>query len=159
MSTGYQPKVHKEPGGHILTVESGGVIQVKAGGTIDASANAGDNNVLGTIAVLHRIVVPDAATGNVDVVLTNKTRVVDAWVLKTSGDSGSNANTIQVLNSATAITEALSINGLVDTTIKRFTTIDDAAHEIAAGGTLRVTRTKAGGNAACIVYVLGMRVP
>lgn len=119
-------------------------------------ATVADANVIGGVPVLHRIDIPDAATGDVDVVLTHKTRVVEAWAVKTGGAGGA-ANTVQVKNGATAITDAMSIN-IADTLIVRAASIDDAQHEIAAAGTLRVTRTKAGGNAACIVYVLGLRV-
>jgi hypothetical protein len=43
--------------------------------------------------------------------------------------------------------------------VKRASTIDDASATIAAGGVLRVTRTKvAAANVACTVYVLGLRV-
>ena len=118
--------------------------------------NVADANVIGGIPVLHRIDIADAATGDVDVVLTHKTRVVDAWVVKTAGAGGA-ANTVQVKNGASAISDAMSIN-IADQAVARAAAIDDAQHEIAAGGTLRVTRTKAGGNAACIVYVLGIRV-
>ena len=113
-------------------------------------------NVVGGIPVVHRIDVADAATGDVDTVLTHKTRIVDAWAVKT-GALGGAANTVQLFNGAAALTDAMSIN-IADQAIARAASIDDAQHEIAAGGTLKITRTKAGGNAACTVYVLGVRV-
>lgn len=119
-------------------------------------AVAANANTTGALGVLHRIDIADAATGDVDVVLDHKTRVIDAWCVKTGGAGGA-ANTIQVKNGANALTDAMSIN-IADQAIARAGSIDDAQHEIAAGGTLRVTRTKAGGNAACTVYVLGLRV-
>lgn len=119
-------------------------------------ATVADANVIGGVPVLHRIDIADAATGDVDTVLTHKTRVIEAWAVKT-GANGGGANTVQVKNGSTAITDAMSIN-INNTLIVRAASIDDAQHEIAAGGTLRVTRTKAAGNAACIVYVLGIRV-
>lgn len=123
-----------------------------------AVANAANANAIGAIPVLHRIDVPAGATGDVDTVLTHKTRVCEAWLVKTTG-AGGGAGTIQVKNGATAITDAMSIN-IADTTIARALTIDDAAHEIAAAGTLRITRTRsASTNEACTVYVLGARVP
>lgn len=106
--------------------------------------------------VIHRIDVSDAATGNVDTTLTYKTRVTDVVVVKTGGN-GSEGNTIQVSNGSSAITDAIDA-GINDTLIARAGAINDANHEIAAGGTLRVTRTKSGGNAACIVYVHGILV-
>lgn len=120
------------------------------------AANVANANVIGGLPVLHRVDVADAATGDVDVVLTYRTRVIDAWAVKTEGAGGA-ANSVQVKNGANAITNNLSIN-INDQAVARATTVDDAQHEIAAGGTLRVTRTKVGGNAACIVYVLGLRV-
>lgn len=121
-----------------------------------AVGNVANANVIGGVPVLHRIDVADAATGDVDVTLTHKTRVTDVWVVKTGGAGGA-ANLVQVKNAATAITDDMDIN-VADKAVVRAATIDDASHEIAAAGTLRITRTKAGGNAACIVYVLGIRV-
>lgn len=115
-----------------------------------------DANVIGGVPVVHRIAVADAATGDVDTVLTHKTRIIDAWAVKTGGAGGA-ANTIQLKSGSNAITNAISIN-IADQAVARAGTIDDAYHEIAAAGTLRITRTKAGGNVACTVYVLGLRV-
>jgi hypothetical protein len=122
------------------------------------AANVPNAAAVGGLTVLFRIDIADAATGDVDVTpLTHKVRVVVAWAVKTSANAAA-ANTVQVKNGTNAITDAMSIN-INDQAIVRAASIDDAQHEIAAGGTLRVTRTKAGGNAACIVYVLGIRVP
>ena len=118
--------------------------------------NVADANVIGGIPVVHRIAIADAATGDVDVVLTHKTLIIDVHAVKT-GALGGAANTVQVKNGATAITDALDLN-VADEVVVRAGTISDASHEIAAAGTLRITRTKAGGNAACIVYVTGLRV-
>ncbi len=121
-----------------------------------AVADVAANNVIGGIPVLFRITIPDAATGDVDVVSTHKILVTDCWAVKTGGAGGA-ANTVQLKNGSNAITNALDIN-VNDQTVVRAGTIDDARHEVAAGGTLKVTRTKAGGNAACIVYVSGLRI-
>lgn len=120
-------------------------------------ATVADANVVGGVPVLHRIDVADGTTGNVDTTLTHKTRVIDAWLVKTGADGGS-SDTIQIKNSGNAISDAMDIN-VTDKTVVRAGTIDDAYHEIAAAGTLRVTRTKASANnVACTVYVLGLRV-
>lgn len=132
------------------SVASNSLVGTQVGSTADA-------NVIGGIPVLHRIDVADAATGNVDVTLTHKTRIVDVWIVN-NGASGANANTIQVLSGANAITDAMSINGKVAGDVVRCAKLDPTYHEIAAAGTLRVTRTRAGGVAAAIVYVLGVRV-
>lgn len=116
-----------------------------------------DANVIGGVPVIHRIDVADGATGDVDVTLTHKTRVINAWLVKTAGAGGA-SDTITVKNGSTAITDAMSIN-VADKVVVRAGTIDDAQHEIAAAGTLRITRTKASAaNVACIVYVEGLRV-
>lgn len=114
-------------------------------------------NVIGSVPVLHRIAVPAGTTGDVDVTLTHKTLVTDCWLYKTTA-AGGGAGTIQVKNGASAISSAMSID-INDKTIARTTEIDDAANEIAAGGTLRVTRTRtASTSEACVVFVQGLRV-
>ncbi len=118
-----------------------------------------DANVIGGLPVLHRINIAGGAAGNTDVVLTHKTRVIDAWVVHTGGAGEAN-DTIQVKNGANAISNAMDWSG-ADAALVRAASIDDAQHEIAAGGTLRVTTTDddAGGDVgAGIVYVLGIRV-
>lgn len=131
-------------------VDSGGFDGTVAGRPADA-------NVIGGIPVLHRIAVPTGTTGDVDVTLTHATRVIDVWLVKTAA-AGGGAGTIQVKNAANAITDAMSID-VVDQTVVRAGTIDDARHEISAGGTLRVSRTRtASTSEACVVYVLGIRI-
>ena len=112
-------------------------------------------NVIGGLTVLHRINIADAASGDTDVTLTHKTRVIDAWVVLTA--SGNAGNTYTVKNAGNAITNAIT-PGATDTTLARAAVIDDANHEIAAAGTLRVSHVRAGGSSAAIVYVLGVRV-
>ncbi len=120
-------------------------------------ATVANANVIGGIEVAHRITVADAATGDVDVVLTHKTMVTEVEVIKTGGAGGAD-DTITVKNGATAITDAIDIN-VEDKVVKYAGTIDDAQQTIAAGGTLKITRTKASANnTACIVIVRGLRV-
>lgn len=179
----YGPKIQKTNGGDSMVIASGGTVTADAGSTIDLSAatvdlpasavvlsdiadgiltgaklaNVANANVIGGIPVVHRIDIADGVTADVDVVLTHKTRVIDAYLVKTGG-AGGGSDTIQVKNGATAITNAMDIN-VADTTVVRAGTIDDAQHEIAAAGTLRITRTKASANnVACVVYVVGLRV-
>lgn len=118
---------------------------------------AADANVIGAIPVMHRVDVADGVTGDVDVALTHKTLVTDVWLVKTAGAGGA-GDTITVKSTATAITDAIDIN-VADKVMKRAGTIDDSSATIAAGGILRVTRTKsAAANVACTVFVLGLRV-
>jgi hypothetical protein len=120
-------------------------------------ATVADANTSPGLPVLHRIDVPAGATGNVDTVLTYKTRVVEVWLVKKTA-AGGGAGTIQVKNGASAITDLMSIN-VADQTVVRCTTIDDASHEIAQGGTLRITRTRtASADESCVVYILGVLV-
>jgi hypothetical protein len=114
------------------------------------------NSAVPGIPLVHRITIPDAATGSVDVVVTHKIRVLDAWIVKTEGN-GASGNSYQIKNGNDAISDAIDGN-VNDTAIARAATINDATYGISAGGTLRVTRTRAGGNAAAIVCVLCVRV-
>lgn len=119
------------------------------------AAVVADDNVIGGLPVLHRIDVADASA-NTDVVLTHKTRVIDAWGLNTGIAAHAANDTWQVKNGANAISDAVAKTATVNA-VKRIGTIDPATAEIAAGGTLRITAVK-DTNAAVTVYVLGIRV-
>ena len=98
-------------------------------------------------------------TGNVDVAYTGrKAQWYYARVVKGAVASGANANTMQVLCNGVAMTEALSINGLAALNVKDFVQIDNANNTITSGQTLRVTRTKVGGDVACRIVLLGRAV-
>jgi hypothetical protein len=143
----------------VATIPAGTVTQAKiAVASLDGTVAKvlAEGSVIGGIPVTHIIDVPDAASGDVDTVLTHKTRVTDVRVVKTAG-AGAASNTIIVKNGATAITDTLDMN-VADKVVVRAGTIDDASWEIAAAGTLRVSRAKSGGNAACKVIVTGVRV-
>jgi hypothetical protein len=147
-------------------VDNGGLITVKAGGKVDLAAagqsgivlpTVADKNTSGQLLETHRITVADGATADIDVVVDHKIRVIDVVVIKTVAAGGA-GDAITVKNGATAITDAIDINA-ADKTVKRAGTIDDAQYEIAAGGTLRVTRTKASANnVACEVVVYALKV-
>ena len=122
------------------------------GREVKVLANA---NVIGGIPVLHRIDIAAGALADTDVVLTHKTRVIDAWlVLRGAGVS---TTTLQVKNGANAITDAMAASGS-DKALVRAAEIDDAQWEIAAGGTLRVTSATGDTQPDATVYVLGHRV-
>lgn len=112
-------------------------------------------NVIGGIPVLFRIDVADAS-GDTDVVVTHKIRVLDAWALNTGIAAHATLDTWQVKNGANAISDAVAKTATVNA-VKRISTIDPARHEIAAAGTLRITAAK-NTNAAVTVYVLAVRV-
>ncbi len=116
-----------------------------------------DVNIKAEVMVVHRVDVADGATGDINVTIDDKIRVIDVWLVKT-GAAGGASDTIQVKETANNITDAMSID-VADQTIVRAATIDDAEWEIPAAGTLRVTRTKiSAANVACTVFVKGIRV-
>lgn len=116
-----------------------------------------DANVIGGIPVLHRAAVAAGANGDVDVVLTHKTRVVDFWLaLKGAGTAGS---AVTLKSGANAITDAIDVSAGGDKDVFRAGEIDDARHELAAGGTLRISKASTGGDfPGAEAYVLGVRV-
>src|SRR5574342_585313 len=64
-------------------------------------------NVVGGIPVVHRILIASGANGDTDVVLTNKTRVIDATiVLKGAGTAGC---LVTIKNGANAISDAVNV--------------------------------------------------
>ncbi len=109
-------------------------------------------NVIGGSPLLFRITAV-GLTGDVDVVMTHKVRVLDVWCVAVGG-AGGVADTITVKNGATAITDAIDMN-VADNTIVRAATIDDGQHEINAGADLTVSGASA---VTCEVYVLAVRV-
>lgn len=114
-----------------------------------------DANVIGGLPVLHRINIAAGALADTDVVLTHKTRVIDAWlVLRGAGVS---TTTLQVKNGANAISDAMAASGS-DKAVVRAASLDDAYWEIAAGGTLRVTSAIGASQPDATVFVLGVRV-
>ena len=147
--------------GEIATADlaSNAVTQVKiAEASLDGTiakvvANA---NLIGGVPVLHRITVSGTGKAPMDIPLTHKERVIDAWLVLTG--TGVTGGSITIGNAGNNITDAMAATGS-DMAIVRAGTIDDAYHEIAAGGALRITPAATGDNAApCIVYVLAVRV-
>lgn len=159
---GYALEAQAGPAGTIdvYVSEASGISQLAAGSLVGTLvANVANANVIGGIPVVHRIDIAGGAAGNTDVLLTHKTRIIDVWAVHTAGAGEAN-DTIQLFNGAGAISDAMDWSG-ADTLIVRAGAINDANHEVAAGGTLRVTTTDndAGGDVgAGIVYVLGIRV-
>lgn len=95
--------------------------------------------------------IPDAASADYDIAVPEAIEVLDVLAQKTGANGGA-ANTVQVKNAANAISDALSLN-INDQALARAAAINDANSRIAAGGTLRLSTVKAGGNAACKVKV------
>lgn len=155
------------PAGSVLDLSAATGILALAAGEIGADdiANAildgvkaavvANANVIGGIPLVHRIDIAAGALGNTNVTLTHKTRVIDAWlVLRGAGVA---TTTLQVLNGTNAITDAMAASGS-DQALVRAASINDAYHEIAAGGTLRVTSATGASQPDATVYVVGVRV-
>ena len=107
----------------------------------------------GSLPYLVEVVVADVGSNkDHDIVLTRKSRVIDAWCIKTGGD-GTSTNAITIKETANAISDAMDIS-IVDTTLVRCATLDDAQNEIPEGGTLRITLTTGTGDDSCKVYIL-----
>jgi len=119
--------------------------------------NVADDAVIGGVPVVHMVAVASGANGDVDVTLTHKTRVLDVLViLKGAGTAGS---TVTVKNAANAITNAIDVSGGGDKAVFRGGEIDDARYEIAAAGTLKVSKASTGGDfPGALVVVTGVRV-
>lgn len=77
-------------------------------------------------------------------------------VLKTDAPGGGGTPSVQILNGASAITNAMSLTGLADQGMVGPTSVDDGQTLIANGGTLRV-RQAGGTNSACEVNILVVR--
>lgn len=95
--------------------------------------------------------VPDAATGDIDIVLATKFEVIDVVCQKRAGAGA--GNTVTVKNGASAISDAIAC--VTDNAITRAGTIDDANSTIAAGGTLRLSCTRAAGTRTSLVTIIG----
>lgn len=120
-----------------------------------AIANAASGNAVGAIPVIHVLTLP-AAAGDTNITLTHKTRIYFVTAIKTV-QAGLAGGTLTVKNGASAITNAMTWdNTILDKGTVSNGQIDDAFHDIAAGGTLRVTTSAAQSDG--IVYVFGLRV-
>lgn len=110
-------------------------------------------NAVGGLPVLFRIDIPDVgAPTNYDITVTKKVRVIDFWFINVGAAAHNTNDTLQLLNGASAITAAIPKTNVVNGVV-RATTMDSTATDIANGGTLRVTATKAT-NIAAQCYVL-----
>jgi len=160
LNAGPSPMMLVDADGNALGTLANPLVQKISGQNLDGTnvKTYTDGTTAGpAIPIEINIAVPDGATGNIDTVYQGpKFEITKAWLQKRSANSGANANTIQILKAAAAITEALSINGTNDTVVKDFAQIDDANSTISPGDTIRITRTKAGGDVACLVTIHGV---
>jgi hypothetical protein len=116
-----------------------------------------DGDTAGGIPVRYTYQIADAASADYDIIVDSQIEVVDVEVIKTGGAGGA-ANTVQVKQVTvpggvvTTISDAISININQDA-IARSAVRTQANATIPAGGKLRASTVKAGGNAACEVIV------
>lgn len=118
--------------------------------------NVANVNVIGGVPMLHRIAIADLA-GNTDVVVANKTKIINVWAIKDAHGGGA-GDTVKLVNVASGndITNAIDLSP-ADKTVIPVTTIDDDEDTILAGGTLRCTAAKVT-HCDCVLFVLGVRV-
>lgn len=115
-------------------------------------ATVSDTQTAPGVPVVYTFDIADAATADYDRIVDQKFEVLDVECIKFGAGAG---NTTQVKNAATAISDAIAT--AVDKTVTRAGTIDRASNVIAAGGTLRITVTRAAGSGAVKVVVSGVK--
>jgi hypothetical protein len=150
---------------YIVTTDASGVTGIADFRSIPSTTNSLDGtnvansanvSLVGAIPIVFRIDLAAGALADTDVIMTNKVRVIDAYLILRG--AGVASTTLTVKNGASAITNAMAASGS-DQALVRATTIDDAAYEIAAAGTLRVTSATGATQPAATVYVTAIRVP
>lgn len=159
---GYQPGVYRKHGGNELTVQSGGVVRIEAGGQLIDEQAQGSS--VGALLFNFDFVLTDDTAGaqTKSIVIKDTIEIIDVSALKTGGgSSGATALTAQLqTSSGGAISNALDIKQ-VDKTIVRAGTLDDALVSVAAGSTLNVVRAGSGstvaGNNAAVVRVTAVK--
>lgn len=138
--------IYTKQGGRDRVYESGASLEMKEGSSfippVVAASTPGS-------ALVIPVAIADSA-GDTDITMARKVRVIDVVAVKTANNGGS-GDTLTVKNGSNAITGALDLN-VSDAVVVRAGSIDDATHEISAGGTLRLTAAK-NTNCACIAYV------
>jgi len=116
------------------------------------------NAAAGALPFIIQINAPGAATGNVDVTMTIKAKVVAAWALLEG--AGTTSDTLQLKSGTTnAITEALDIATSLDHDKVDFASFDNAYATLAVGGVLRLAQVDGGGTDAPAASVYVMLVP
>ncbi len=146
---------YDQSGNAIFTINGTNRKITYASGSALEPPTVANANVVGGVPVVYRVDIVAGATGNTDVVLTNKTRVIDAWLILRG--AGVATTTLQVKNGSNAITDAMAASGS-DKAIVHAASIDDAYYEIAAAGTLRVTSATGASQPDATVYVWGILV-
>jgi len=134
--------------------DDGKAVLTKPGVTL-IPGNVAENQTYPGIRVTYHIALTAKANGNTDVIVTNKVRILDAYVIQQ--EAAMTSGTVQVFNGANAITSTLTTAG-ADQAVARATTVNDAYYDIAAGGTLRVTSAGGATQPKCLVVIEGVLV-
>ena len=100
-------------------------------------ANVATDQVIGGIPIVFPLAIPAGAAGSTDVIITQKIKVIRVDCQHTAG-AGEASDTVQLLSTAAAITNAIDWSG-ADNVIVSAGTLDDANATVASGGKLRVT--------------------
>ncbi len=121
------------------------------------AAEVANVNVVGGLLVVHRVLLASGADANVDVTLTEATRVIDVVVVLVG--AGTTGSDVQVQNVTTAITDLIDVSSGSDEDVFRAASIDNAQQEVAAAANLRVAYSSTGADfPGAEVYVVGMKV-
>jgi len=126
-------------------------------GPIDGSdaATVANAQTAPGIPVIYTVAIPDAASGDTDVVVDDKIEVLD-FTVQQRGGAGNAGNSYTLKNGANAISDAIGA-AAADKAVSRAGTIDDAFSTIAAAGTLRISHVKAGGTSAALATIIGVK--
>lgn len=119
------------------------------------AANVANAQTAPGIPVVYTIAIPDAATGDTDVVIDDKIEVLD-FSVQQRGGAGNAGNSYTLKNGANAISDAIGA-AAADKAVSRAGTIDDAFSTIAAAGTLRISHVKGGGSSAALATIIGVK--
>jgi len=124
--------------------------------TMITTAGAGTaQSVVPAIQSVVAVSIADAASAVYLFKVPFKCKIVD--VLVSQVGVGNAGNSVVIRNVAgTAITNAM--NNAADDGVSRCTSLDDGNNTIAANASFQVDVTKAGGSAACIVYLTVMPI-
>ena len=122
-------------------------------------ATVANVNPIGGGLIVYRIKTAAGAAATINVTVTDKSRVIDAWAIP-AGAAGGAGDGITVGNAANLITTTAIDGNVADTVPTRATILANAFWEIAAGGTLRIITIDGGGAnlPAYDVYVLACKV-
>jgi hypothetical protein len=105
--------------------------------------------------LIYRIDQAAGANADTDIVLDQKIRVVDVWVVLTGAGVASSVCTLK--STANPISDAMATAGSQKAVV-RCATIDATYHEIAAGGRLRITGSAGASQPALTAYVLAVPI-